>query len=181
MNRETVERTLRSEKSIAGQDSRHRLAKHLRKPGRWKWGCKGRRGRRGTQRGSVWGLHSEKQGHLRQHSRNKMPFFLPHVEKEEKNKCGFAAVSGSTRNHVSAVPGEHRRPQQEGRCVQGALWLLKQTQEKDPGGRGWGHSGLVVGRSEPSSGSAKASEEGMVTHGEMSRGQWAPPEERQRV
>ena len=129
MNRETVERTLKSEKSIAGQDSRHRLAKHLRKPGRWKRGCKGRRGRRGTQRGSVWGLHSEKQGHLRQRSRNKMPFFLPHVEKEEKNKCGFAAVSGSTRNHVSAVPGEHRRPQQEGRCVQGALWLLKQTQE----------------------------------------------------
>ena len=114
-----------------------------------------------------------------------MPFFLPHVEKEEKNKCGFAVVSGSTRNHVSAVPGrgggggEHRRPQQEARCVQGALWLLKQTREKDPGGG----AGVTVvwwsGCSEPSSGSAKASEEGVVTHAEMSRGQCAPPEERQ--
>lgn len=78
-----------------------------------------------------------------------MPFFLPRVEKEEKHKSGSAALSGSTRNHVSAGPGgaggrggEHRRPQQEGSCIQGTLWLLRQTLEKEPGGRAWGLMGL---------------------------------------
>lgn len=103
------------------------------------------------------------------------------MEKEGKNKCGFAVVSGSTRNHVSAVPGGAVQGEHRSRCVQGALWLLKQTREKDPGGG----AGVTVvwwsGPSELSSGSAKASEEGVVTHAEMSRGQCAPPEERQRV
>lgn len=143
---------MKSEKNgkLAGQGTRHRLAKRLQKPETLEVGLRGEAGRRGHPMGSVrLGLHSEAQGLLASSKKNAI--FLHVWKRGESTRVALLlwwlhqepCVLGLGCRREEGSTDAHSRRAAVSREPSGC-WGA-QTREKEPGGkRAWGPDGPGV-------------------------------------